>query len=559
MISKRMKHMRRYRQIAAALARNGFGYFVKEVGLDQVFSLPRRVYVNQRHEETSKQLGRRLRSFLEELGPTFIKVGQVASMRPDLFPDDIIEELSSLQDELDPFSYEDVQAIVRQDFGADVEELFASFDREPLGAASIGQVHKAQLKTGEHVAVKVRRPGVYEQIHTDLEILEELAKRAEKRFDWATQYQVTGVLEEFKRAIMDELDYETEGLNADLMRKQFQDWSSIIIPTIYWDYSSKQVLTMEFVEGYKLDEVDDMKAQGFDCDTIAETMIQALYHQIFKDGLFHADPHQGNFFITENQSIALMDFGLVGRLSRDMKSHLASLFIGVVRQDAKSIVKTIKKMGITPDDLDEDSLRRDIEQVMVKYYDVPLKDISLGESITDLYQIAQEYQIYIQPDLSLVGKTMFTMENVIETLAPDINMIEVAEPYGKDLLRQKYNPKRAAEKLVDQLGEYADAAEDLPEVLQEINAIAKKRKVPIDISFQKEDSFMRKLDQVSNRLSFSIVLLSFSLIMVGLMVGSALSQQHSMVWNIPAIEIGFVIALLMFLWMIYSIFRSGRF
>ncbi|WP_411954687.1 ABC1 kinase family protein [Alkalibacillus sp. S2W] len=559
MIGKRMKHMRRYREIAAALARNGFGYFVKEVGLDQVFSLPRRVYVNQRHSETPQQLGMRLRSFLEELGPTFIKVGQIASMRPDLLPKDVIRELSYLQDELEPFSFEDVQMMIEQDFGERVEDLFDEFNPEPIGVASIGQVHEATLPNGQRVAVKVRRPGVFEQIHTDLEILEELAKRAERRFNWAEQYQVTGVLEEFKSAIIDELNYETEGLNADLMRKQFDEWETIKIPNIYWDYSSKRVLTMEFVEGYKLNQVDEMKEANFDLDTIAENMIQALYHQIFKDGLFHADPHQGNFFITEDQKIALMDFGLVGRLSRDMKSRLASLVIAIVRQDANKIVKTIKKLGIAPDHLDESSLRRDIDQLMIKYYDVPLKDISIGESITDMYKIAQQHQIYIQPDLSLVGKTMFTMESVIETLAPDLDMFAIAEPYGRDLLRQKYNPKRTAEKIFDQLGEYGEAVEDLPEVLQEINAMAKKRKVPIEMNFSKADTFMRKLDQVSNRLSFSIVLLAFSLIMVGLMIGSALNEQHSMVWSIPAIEIGFVIALLMFLWMLYSIMRSGRF
>nr|WP_035512894.1 AarF/ABC1/UbiB kinase family protein [Halalkalibacillus halophilus] len=551
--------MNRYREIATAFSRNGFDFFVKEVGLDKVFTLPRRVVENKRGPEGTKTMGERIRSFLEDLGPTFIKIGQMASNRPDLIPEDIMEELGQLQDEVNPFPFEDVKRIVEAELEQPLEELFDYFEEEPLGVASIGQVHKAMLYSGEYVAVKVQRPKVEKQIHTDLEILQELATRAERRLKWAQDYQVKDVIKEFSKAIKEELDYETEGRNADLMSRQFENDSSVQIPNIYWDYTSKKVLTMEFVEGIKLDDTASLQEEGVDLPQVAERLVNALFYQLFKDGHFHADPHVGNVLAVNNERLAFMDFGLMGHLSSDMKSHLAELVVAMVKQETDNMIKAIKKIGGIPEELNEHELDRDVEQFLIKYYGVPLSNISLGESITDIFRIAQEHHIKIPADLTMVGKTLLTLEGVIEKLDPDFSIIDAAEPFGRDLIREKYNPKRIAKKVFDQVHEYGDIVEDLPEVFRELSSMAKKRKLPLEINIPKADTFFAKLDQVSNRLSFAIVLLAFSLIMTGLIIGSALGRQSTMLWQVPAIEVGFVIAMLMFAWLIYSIVRSGRF
>ncbi|MFC4402596.1 ABC1 kinase family protein [Gracilibacillus xinjiangensis] len=551
--------MDRYREIAVAFSRNGFGYFVKELGLDQVFSLPRRIFVQRYQQKDQKTPGERIRYFLEELGPTFIKLGQMASARPDLIPKDIIKELEKLQDGLTPMSMEDVNQIIEQELGAHPDQVFQKFDHDPVGVASIGQVHEAELKSGKRVAVKLQRPNIKKSIHTDIEILKELSARAEKRTHWARKYQLSELVEEFSNAIIRELDFIREGRNADIMAKQFESDDHIVVPEIYWDYTTKRVLTMEFIEGIKLNAKSDLKEKGYDIGILADRVMQVVFQQIFQEGFFHGDPHTGNLLALPGEKIAIMDFGMVGRLSHDMKTHLAHLMIALVRQKSDGMIKAIQKMGVVPDDVNLHVLYGDIDQFLIKYDNIPRNELRLGESMTDLFAIAHKHDITIPTDLTLVGKAVLTMEGVVEQLDPNINIAEAAEPYAIDLIKQQYHPKQLAEDFWDQFQEYGDVLKDLPVAVQEITTLVKKRKLPIQVSVPEADSFFKKLDRVSNRLSFSIVLLAFSLIMVGLIIGSALGRQTSLLWDIPAIEIGFVIAMLMFAWMIYSIFRSGRF
>ena len=552
--------MARYRDIATAFTKNGFGYFVRELGLDRVFSLPRRLLVNRDQNLEDKTVGERIRQFLEDLGPTFIKVGQLASTRPDLIPKDIRMELSKLQDHISPVPFEQVRKIIEDELEGEMEELFYSFEESPLGVASIGQVHEAVLPTGEKVAVKVQRPNVGKQVHIDLEILHEMAERAEKRLDWAKRYQVVDVVEEFKKSITSELDYEHEGRNADLMAKQFEDDPQVYIPEIYWDYTTKKVLTMEYVEGIKLNDQEGLAQAQCDNKWLAEKLVQAIFYQMFEDGYFHAAPHIGNFFaLPEENGIAFMDFGLVGRLSKDMQRNLASIVIAMTSQDTKKMTRAMKRMGVVPADIDEHEWEGDVDQFLIKYYDVPFSEISLGQSITDMFQIAHKHQIEVPSDFTLIGKTMLTLEGVVAQLDPDFSIITAAEPFGRKLIRDKYHPKRFAKEIYDQVDEYADVIEEMPEIVRELTALAKERKIPVELRIPALNYILSKMDRVSNLLSFSIILLAFSLIMTGIIIGSAIAGQGSVLWDIPALEIGFVIAVGMLAWMIYSIFRSGRF
>ncbi|SES91666.1 ubiquinone biosynthesis protein [Salinibacillus kushneri] len=557
---KRVRHLQRYREIATAFSRNGFGFLVRELGMDTILSLPKRLFIHDKEKEVHiKTRGERVRLFLEELGPTFIKLGQIASTRPDLIPEDIIQEMEKLQDEVPPFPYQQVKSIIERELGDEIESIFTKFEETPLAAASIGQVHYAVLKTGEKVAVKVQRPDIEDMIKTDLEILLQLAVLAELRLEWAAQYQVREMVEEFSKAILDELDYAKEGHNADKIAKQFQETPMIQIPEVYWNFTTKKVLTMEFVEGTKLNDLDALKEKGYDTKLLGERITNAVFHQILIEGFFHGDPHPGNISILPGEVIVFMDFGLAGRITKGMKDNFASLVISMMRQNTDGVIRAITNMGLVPDDVDMLMLRADVDELREKYYDVSLSQISLGEAVNDLFEVANRHHIKLPSDLTLLGKTLLTLEGMVEKLDPEISIIQIAEPFGKQLLKERYHPKTLAENLFNQWNEFREIFIDIPKNVRELTSMIKKGKVPLELSMPNLELFLNKLDRISNRLSFSIVLLAFSIIMVGLIIGSALGGESSLVWNFPAVEIGFVVATLMFLWLLYSIFRSGRF
>lgn len=542
-----------------AFSHNGFGFIVKELGLYELLSLPKRLVVRNYQEPHKKTTGERVRLFLEELGPTYIKMGQLASTRYDLIPAEIIQELEKLQDEVPAFSYEEVKIIIEQELGMEMDQMFETFTETPLGSASIGQVHYGVLKTGEEVAVKVQRPNIERTIKTDLEILQQLAVRAEHRLDWASKYQMKAIIDEFSKALLAELDYGIEGRNADKIAKQFIDNPTIYIPGIYWEYSTKKVLTMEYVKGTKLNQLDAIEQKGYNPKVLAERVAHAIFQQILIEGFFHGDPHPGNVAAIDDDVIVFMDFGMVGRLTPAMRMHFSTLVISMMRQSTDGVIKALSEMGTLPDDVEMEHLRMDVDELRDTYYDVPLSKISLGEAVNDLLSVANHHRIQIPTELTLVAKALITMEAMVEKLDPDISIIKVAEPFGRQLLKERFHPKRMAEKLFNNWSEFEEVVTDLPKQIHQFASIAKKGNIPIEVDIPKVDMILTKLDRVSNRLSFSIVLLAFSIIMVGLIVGSAISGQASLLWNIPAIEIGFFIAILMFVWLLFSIFKSGRF
>ncbi|WP_438348764.1 ABC1 kinase family protein [Paenibacillus sp. FA6] len=553
----RIRHTGRYREIAMALIRHGFGYMVEEIELFQFLTLPRRWITHESLE--TKSLGERIRHVLEDLGPTFIKLGQLASTRADLLPDSIIQELVKLQAQVPSFSSETARGILAQELDTTIEDAFSWFEDTAIAAASIGQVHLGKLRTGEAVAIKIQRPGVVKIVSRDLDIISDLAIVIEKRWEWARQYQLTRIVQELSKSMMAELDYSQEARNTEKIALQFQNDRHIYIPHIYWEFTSSRVLTMEYIDGIMVRNKDELLDKGYDLKEIAERITNGMLHQIFLEGFFHGDPHPGNILVRKNGSIAFIDFGMVGRISADMKEHLSALIIALMRKNSEGMVRAILKLGLFPDEGEIAALRADLDRLQEEYYDIPFAEISMGKALNDLFGVARQHQIIIPPDLTLLGKSLLTLEGVVESLDPSLSIIDMAEPFGRKLAKERFSTENLRKKLFGGLGGLLEGMLDLPGQARQLSSLISKGKLKLEISVPELQALMHKLDQVSNRLSISIVLLAFSIIMAALIIGAAMNNESSILWQFPVIGIGFTVALFMFLWLLYGIFKSGRF
>ncbi|MDF9297684.1 ABC1 kinase family protein [Geobacillus stearothermophilus] len=558
MIGKRVRHIGRYHEIAASLLRHGFGMIVDELGFSSFLSLPPRWKAEQGKKE-GKTVGERLRLVLEELGPTFVKLGQIASTRPDLIPAPIISELEKLQDQVPPFPFADVRRIVEAEFGSSLETLFRSFEEMPLAAASLGQVHRAVLPSGQAVAVKVQRPHIAARVETDLEILQDLAVLAERRLDWAASYRLSEIVDELAKSLRQELDYTIEARHAAAFAEQFAGDSLVYVPGVFWDYTTKTVLTMEYVEGIKLGEIERLKEEGYSLKALAERLTKTVLKQMFEHGFFHGDPHPGNVFVLSNGVLAFIDFGLMGRLRPNVRHHLSSLIIALMRQSTDGVLAAIYGLGLVPDEADEEKLRDDIDDLREKYYRVPLGEISLGEAVGDLLTVAFRHGIRIPSDLTLLGKALLTVEGVVEMLDPQFRIMDVAEPFGRKLLKDRLRPDRVAETAWRRVADYGEMLLRLPDSVKELAKIMRRGKLQLEMTASDLEAFLHKLDQISNRLSISIVLLSWSIVMAGMMIASSFGRQSMLLWKFPAVEIGLGVSAFLFGWLLYSIFRSGKF
>ena len=560
MFGKRIRHIKRYRDVAKVLARHGFGFFIEDIGLLHMLSLPKRLFTDTEESDFDPlTIGERIRQVVEELGPTYVKIGQIASTRADIIPEEILKELEKLQDNVPPFSFVQVTEIIEEELGASLEEIFAWIDEKAIAAASIGQVHCAQLRTGELVAVKVQRPQIKAMIETDLEILLDLATLAERRMERMERLQLRDVVEEFAKSLRNELDYCIEARNAEKIAKQFKTDAKIHIPAIYWDYSTRTVLTMEFVDGLKLNQFEEVERKGYNRKAIAEQLVHALFQQMLIEGFFHADPHPGNIFLLPDGVISFIDFGMVGRLTSDMKQNFASLVIAMMRKSTESMIKAVLRIGIVPDEVNLAFLTNDVDELREKYMDVPMSRISLGEAISDLFVVAFRHQIRIPSDFTMVAKALLILEGIVEKLDPQLSIMDMAEPFGIRLLKDRYKPSTIAGKIWHDLTDYSDLLVDLPKQLKDLMRNLMRGRIRFEVSVPELDIFLRKLDRITNQISFSIVLLSFSIVMAGIIIASALGHQPILLWNIPAIEVGFTMAALMLLWLFISIFKSGKF
>jgi len=492
---------------------------------------------------------------MEELGPTFIKLGQLLSTRPDLIPRDYVREFEKLQDEVAPISMEAVKEQVLAELGYSAEKLFADFEVEPLAAASIAQVHRARLQSGEEVAVKVRRPGIQRVIETDLDILMGLAYLFEHHLPGGDLFDPIGIVKEFRRTIRRELDFSREGHTIDRFAVNFAEDETVKVPKVFWDYTSERVLTMEFVAGTKVSDSEKLKTIDFDPKVVARRGADAFLKQVLIHGLFHGDPHPGNFFILEGNVICLLDYGMVGHLGEELKLKLSDLLMAVLDRDVDRIINNLLYSGELTDEVHVHQLKRDLSEFIDDYYEIPLQEINTGELLTDFVEIMTHYRIKFPPDLMLLAKALLTMEGIGRELDPGFNMVSHLKPFMEDVLRERLAPGTLSKEMWKMTQAYGSLVKNLPRDVKEFINRVNRNKFKIDLEHRGLEKILNDLDKASNRLSFSLLI-------AALIIGSSLIMQTSkgpMLFGFPILGfLGYSIAGFLGLWLAIAILRSGR-
>lgn len=553
-----ISRLNRYKEIVSLLVKHGFGYLVEEIGISKTLSIKDRLIADFK-QRNPQEMGYRLRHLLEELGPTFIKLGQLISIRSDLLPVEVIRELELLQDQVSHVPIAEIKEKIRLAFGKPAEEVFLSFNEEPVGSASIGQVHEAVLPDGQKVLVKVQRPKIKETVYADLAIVNDILRMMENRYEWAAHYQLTDLMDELAESIKKELDYLEEGRNTETIQLQFENNSSIIVPEIFWDYSTADILTMERIDGVKITEIAQLRLSNEEKRRVADLLVESFVTQILREGFFHGDPHPGNIlYLPETKKLGYIDFGQIGRLSSHKRYDVTTLMIGLMKEDTDLIVKAMYKLTRVPSTVDEKQFYDDIDRIRKKFSHTPLGELNLGLTINELFAAAHNHNIYIPTDFMMLGKSLITVEGIISDIDPTLNLLELAKPYGEQLYMERYNPVDFGKKIWSNAEDLTENFIKIPGQVEEVLQKTAEGDLKVKISVHELDDIFSKIDRLSNKVSFSLTLLAFSIVVVGLIVGATFGT-NTILTSIHALEVGFVIAFFMFLWIIFSIIKTGRF
>jgi len=549
------RHARRYRQIAAVAMRHELGHLLERAGLARLLPRWHRLPAPPRREAGGVSTWRRLRLALEELGGTFIKSGQMLSARRDLLPHELADELEKLQDEVPALAYPRIKQVLEAELGGPPEQVFAEFQEEAVAAGSIAQVHFARLRSGEEVAVKVQRPGVAEQMETDFEILFAMAGLLERRAAWAKDRGVVQMVREFAETTRQEMDFTLEGANADRFRGSFADERDVHVPKIHWEHTTKRVLTLERIVGTKLSHVEEIEARGLDRKEVARRGAWLYLKQILEDGFFHADPHPGNIWVEEGGRIAFLDFGIVGRIHDRLRRQIADLFVAVVRRDTDAVVDTLLGIGAAQADADREALARDVSHAVDNYYSLPLERLRPSEMTRELMALAQKYGVPFPPDFALAAKTVTILDGVARELDPTFNFAEVAGPFAAELVRERLSPGQVLSDLLADLREVQRLLRSTPRRLGDLLDQARAGRLTVRVEPRHVEGPLEQLQQMANRLSFSIIVAS-------VILGSALllhAEAGPRVWGLPIVAVaGFGAALVLGFWLLVSMLRHGR-
>jgi ubiquinone biosynthesis protein len=548
-------HGRRYRQIADILARHGLGYLLGILGLERFVPFHHGLLGHPSRAEPYTR-PEHLRMALEELGAAFIKLGQILSTRADLLAPDYQAELARLQDAAPPVPWDLVQQGLVAELGHPLEEVFNRFDPAPLAAASIGQAHSATLPDGSEAVVKVRRPGVVEQIEEDLEILQNLAAAASRRWELADQYDLVGLAQEFAQTLRAELDYIREGRNAERFAANFAGESAVHIPRVYWDTTTSRVLTLERIQGIKIDDLAALDAAGIDRAGLAERAARIVLKMVFEDGFFHADPHPGNFFVEPGGRIGLIDFGMVGTVDDRTQEQLAALLLAITSQDPDRLVDAFLDLGVARRPMNRDLLRRDLEHLLARYYGRPLGELALGPLLTEALDVVRRHGLQLPPNLSLLLKTAVMDEGLGARLDPSFRLTTVLVPYAQQLMLRQYSPLLWARRLGGVSLDTARLAVEFPQHLRRLLGELERGGLEVGMRPVGTEPLLRRFEQLTNRLILGILAAAF---VNGLAVLMSVYRPAGWdQWAGVIFTVGFVVAGGLGVYLAWSILRSGR-
>jgi ubiquinone biosynthesis protein len=553
MASTATRNLGRISEIAQVAVKHGFGYFFETHKLTDLVPGRQRAQV----DGAPSQRGQHLREMLDELGPTFVKFGQLLSTRPDIVPPDIIAELQPLQDDVRPFPYADVERVIREDLGLSVEQLFTEFETTPVAAASIGQVHRATLPNGHRVAVKVQRPNAPRQVEADLALLYQAAKIARERVRALDFIDARQLVDEFARSIRQELDYRLEARNADSFHHRFSGHPHVRIPKVYWSYTRARVLTLELLEGIQLADLPLDAWEMEERRRLAYLMAETWMTMIFRHGFFHGDPHPANIFVlADGARIGLVDFGQVGKLSDDDMSKLTRLFIDAANEQIEQLPRRLSELGVRYPKEREEQFVAELREMYYRYYGASLAEIDPLQVIREAFQLIYRLNLRLPTRFVLLDKTIATLASVGIELYPDFNVFEVAKPYARGLMLERYTPQRVLKRARTEGLELARIARAMPYQVHDFLEEIRDGQLEIGFVHKGLDEFMGKLNVAFNRLVIA-------LIVAGGLIGSSLigifAKSGPHVLGIHVISaLGFALSGILGVWLLWGVVRSGR-
>jgi len=551
-VYKTYKRLGRYREVVFVLAKYGFDDIVERIGPDII---TRKILRRRYRKKAEQPTAQRIRFALTDLGPTFVKFGQLLSTRPDIIPEDYIKELETLQDKVQPFPIEQVKQIFLEELGKDPESVFTRFEEQPIASGSIAQVHRASLPDGHLVAVKIQRPNIRQIIETDLDILHELAGMFERHIPEARLYRPRELVDQFSSTIRRELDFIAEGHAAERFRANFEKIDTFFIPSVFWDYTTEKILTIDFIDGVKITNLEEIEKRGYDRKKIAENGARAILKEVFEDRFFHGDPHPGNFFVIENSVIAAMDFGIVGRLDEETTEYLSMLLQAFINRDIDKIIQVFKLLNVLEDETNVSILKFDLMEFVDRYYGVPLDKMDAERVIGDMLRVFRRHRITLPVNLALMGRMLLVSAGVGQLLDPKFDMISEAKPYIESFMYKRFDPRRQARELMNLFDRFRMTVKNFPQDLEEIVQKLKKGKMLVQLHHEGLNKFILEMDRASNRLSFALIIAS-------LIVGSSLVMQMErgpMLFGFSIFGIaGYLIAGILGLWLVVAILRSGK-
>jgi len=555
-LGRTYRHLNRYRHILGVFISYGFDELLDLLKLDQFITSGLKLVSKERDKPVSRySRAERIRMAIEELGPTYVKLGQILSTRPDLIPMELVNELSRLQDRVPPCSYEEISAVVFKELGAPPEKAYTTFETEPLASASIGQVHRATLKDGEKVAVKVQRPGMKKIIEVDLEIMLHLATLMERHIKEVAFYRPVKIVEEFARALEKEIDYAIEAASMERMAGYYADDPDYYIPRVYRRSSTARVLTMEYVDATKISDISELENGGLDKQAITRKGADFYLSQIFEHGFFHADPHPGNIYILPGEVICLFDFGMMGTVDLNTREDFVDLVDNVVHRQPGKTIRVLLKLTDWDHEPDMRQLEKDAAEFMESYLFKSLKDIEIGKLLNRLMDLAARHRLRIPPDTFLMMKALATVEGVARMLDPQFDMIGRTAPFIENVKLARFRPERITEDILRYGTELLHFLDRFPKDLLHITRQIRRQKFVVRYINEHQDELIAAQHQVSNRIAFAIVI-------AALLIGSAMiviSKTPPLFYGISIIGIiGFIFAAVMGIWLLIAILRKGR-